>query len=130
MFIYEQFLNARHDDLLRNMPHRRRAAQAQRTRMPHIDRTRRPRIRVALAIAVGVMLALASTPVAFASVPAPRSNRGSTGGTMGTVHVVSAGGMPGWQITLIAVATALITALAAVILDRAWMARKTRATTA
>jgi hypothetical protein len=130
MYVNEQLLQARHSDLLSTMPHRRRPVQAQQPRMPHTDRTGRPRIRVALAIAAGVMLALASTPAAFASVPAPRSNRGSTGRTMGTVHVVTAGGMPGWQITLIAVATALIAALAAVILDRAWMARKTHATTA
>jgi lipopolysaccharide export LptBFGC system permease protein LptF len=33
--------------------------------------------------------------------------------------VITAGGMPGWQITLIAVATALVVATAAVFLDRA-----------
>jgi hypothetical protein len=49
---------------------------------------------------------------------------------MGTVHVVTTGGMPGWQITLITVATALIAALTAIIPDHVWMARKTRATTA
>jgi hypothetical protein len=30
------------------------------------------------------------------------------------------GGMPGWQITLIALAAALLAAVAAVLLDRAW----------
>ena len=79
---------------------------------------------------ITVVLTLASAPVAFASVPAPRSERSSTGGTAGTVHVVTAGGMAGWQIALIAVAAALFAALAAVVLDRAWMARKTRAITA
>jgi hypothetical protein len=34
------------------------------------------------------------------------------------------GGMPGWQITLIAAGAALLTALLAVLLDRARMARK------
>jgi hypothetical protein len=34
------------------------------------------------------------------------------------VHTVIAGGMPGWQITLIALAAALIAATAAVVLDR------------
>jgi hypothetical protein len=33
--------------------------------------------------------------------------------------VITAGGMPGWQITLIAVAAALVAATAAVALDRA-----------
>jgi uncharacterized membrane protein YozB (DUF420 family) len=34
-------------------------------------------------------------------------------------HVVTAGGMPGWQITLIAIGAALLAATVAVILDRA-----------
>ena len=38
--------------------------------------------------------------------------------------------MPGWQITLIAVAAALVAAALAVLLDRARAARKTHATTA
>jgi hypothetical protein len=46
------------------------------------------------------------------------------------VHTVITGGMPGWQITLIAAGAALAAAAIAVLLDRAWAARKTRATTA
>jgi hypothetical protein len=46
------------------------------------------------------------------------------------VTVITAGGMPGWQITLIAVGTAAAGAALAVLLDRAWAARKTRPTTA
>ena len=38
--------------------------------------------------------------------------------------------MPGWQITLIAVAAALAAAIVAVLLDRARAARKTHAPTA
>ena len=34
------------------------------------------------------------------------------------IHVVQAGGMPGWQIAAIAVAAALVAAAAAVYLDR------------
>jgi len=34
------------------------------------------------------------------------------------VRVIMAGGMPGWQITLIALAAALVAATAAVVLDR------------
>jgi hypothetical protein len=130
MYIHEQLMKARHDDMLRAMPRRCRAAQAQQARMPHIDRIRPPHVRVALAIVAGLVLALASAPAALASVPAPRSNRGSTGGTPGTLHVVTTGGMPGWQITLIAAAAALVAALMAVVLDRVWMARKTRVITA
>jgi hypothetical protein len=38
--------------------------------------------------------------------------------------------MPGWQIALIAAAAALAAATMAVLADRAWMTRKTHATTA
>ena len=38
--------------------------------------------------------------------------------------VVAAGGMPGWQITLIALGSALVAATAAVWLDRARAARR------
>ncbi len=40
------------------------------------------------------------------------------------VHTVVAGGMAGWQITLIAVGAALFTATVAVIIDRARAARR------
>jgi hypothetical protein len=130
MYVHEQLMKARHDDLLRAMPGRRRAAQARRARMPHIDRVRVLPIRVGLVIMAGVVLALAAAPAAFASVPPPRGISGSTGEAPGAVHVITAGGMPGWQITLIAAAAALAAALAAVILDRVWMARKTRVSTA
>jgi hypothetical protein len=40
------------------------------------------------------------------------------------VHTIVAGGMPGWQITLIAAAAALLAAAAAVLLDRARSARR------
>ena len=43
--------------------------------------------------------------------------------------VITGGGMPGWQITLIAVGAALAGAAIAVLLDR-WAARKTHPATA
>jgi hypothetical protein len=46
------------------------------------------------------------------------------------VRVVTAGGMPGWQITLIALGAALAAAIAAVMLDRARAARKAASATA
>jgi hypothetical protein len=46
------------------------------------------------------------------------------------VHTIVSGGMPGWQIILIAIGAALAAAAVAVLLDRAQMTRKTRATTA
>jgi LPS O-antigen subunit length determinant protein (WzzB/FepE family) len=40
------------------------------------------------------------------------------------VQTIVAGGMPGWQIALIAVAAAFIAAAVAVVVDRAWAARR------
>ncbi len=40
------------------------------------------------------------------------------------VSTVVAGGMPGWQIALIAVGAALVAAVVAVLLDRARLARR------
>ena len=40
------------------------------------------------------------------------------------VHVVTGGGMTGWQITLIALGAALVAAAAAVLLDRAWVTHR------
>jgi LPS O-antigen subunit length determinant protein (WzzB/FepE family) len=40
------------------------------------------------------------------------------------MNTIVTGGMPGWQITLIAVAAAVIAATVAVIADRAWAARR------
>jgi hypothetical protein len=44
------------------------------------------------------------------------------------IHTVVIGGMPSWQITLIAVGAALLAAAVAVLLDRAWLARRATAT--
>ena len=68
--------------------------------------------------------ALASTSV----VPVPGSGGGA--GPAGTptpvtvVRTVVVGGMPGWQIALIAVAAALFTAIAAVLVERSRTARR------
>jgi len=46
------------------------------------------------------------------------------------VHTVVVGGMPGWQIALIAIGAALVAAIAAVLADRTWAARRKPATVA
>ena len=48
----------------------------------------------------------------------------------GPAHTVVIGGMPGWQIALIAIGAALAAAAVAVLVNRAQMTRKTHATTA
>ena len=89
------------------------------------------RLAAALAAVTCALLASAVVPAASAAdlvrdppggaplapVPAP------------AVPVVTVGGMPGWQITLIAVGAALVTAIAAVFLDRVLAARRSASST-
>ena len=77
-------------------------------------------LAAALAAAACALLASAAIiPAAWAMIP-------YTGGTPAapTVRVVTEGGMPGWQITLIALSAALVAATTAVLLDRARAARR------
>lgn len=46
------------------------------------------------------------------------------------IHIVVVGGMPGWQIALIAIGAALLAATAAVLADRAWAIRRKTITAA
>jgi hypothetical protein len=115
-------------------------------------------IRRILAALAGMALALAAAPAAFASLPphggGPADTPGppvvypctpecSPGldkrlilshahrtGAVYRLHTVVASGMPGWQIALIAIGAALAAATAAVLADRARMARKAHATPA
>ena len=79
------------------------------------------------ALASGV-LALATAPAAFA-MPLPPPDCCDSG-VSGSVTLIAGGGMPGWQIALIAVGAALAAAVLAVLLDRARAARKNRLSTA
>ena len=92
------------------------------------------RITAALAAVTGGLLAWAATaPAASATILIP-----DPGGASGTVpatapaapvQVIAVGGMPGWQITLIAVAAALVAATAAVVLDRTRASRRAASAT-
>ena len=86
------------------------------------------RIFAAVVTLAGTVLALATAPAAFAH-PLPPADCCASGAATG-VTVITGGGMPGWQITLIAAAAALVAAVLAVLLDRAWAARKTHPATA
>lgn len=95
--------------------------------MNHIRHIRR--LGAVLAGLVAALLASAAVvPAAFARVlpdggppygPAPATPVPAT-----SVRVVTAGGMPGWQIALIAVGAALLAAVVAVLADRALAARR------
>jgi hypothetical protein len=86
------------------------------------------RIRYIRRIAA-VLAGLAAAVVAFAATPAFAMIPGSGGPAvvpphLAPVHTLTAGGMPGWQITLIAVGAALLAATVAVLLDRARPSRR------
>ena len=83
------------------------------------------RILAAVITLAGAMLALATAPAAFAR-PLPPPDCCATGANA-PVTLITGGGMPGWQITLIAVGAALAGAAMAILLDRARAARKARA---
>ena len=89
------------------------------------------RITAALAAVTGGLLAwAAAVPAASAAtilIPDPGGASGPVSATPPAAQgwMIAAGGMPGWQITLIAVTAALVAATAAVLLDRARAARRT-----
>jgi hypothetical protein len=80
------------------------------------------RVAAALAAVTCTLLASAAImPAAWAAVnyiPNDSPDQAPAGG------VITAGGMPGWQITLIAVGSALVAAAVAVLLDRTRTARR------
>jgi hypothetical protein len=86
--------------------------------------TRIRRILTALATLAGALLAFtaASPAVLAVRVPPPGEHAGPVQAPP-QVHTITVGGMPGWQIALIAAAAAV-----AVLLDRARTARKAHAT--
>jgi anti-sigma-K factor RskA len=93
-----------------------------------MNRTRpfRPIRRLAstlAALATALLAATAAAPVAFAH-PIPLAPGRDATGPPPPVHTMVVGGMPGWQIALIAVAAAAVAAAAAVLFDRARAARR------
>lgn len=86
------------------------------------------RIRRSLAVLAGLACAMAgfgaAAPAALAVNPAPPGGGGPPVTQPALVRTVIVGGMPGWQITLIAAGAALLAAAVAVLLDRARAARR------
>jgi hypothetical protein len=77
----------------------------------------------------GTLVALAVTGTAAMASQVPPPGMGSSILPPRPSQVTVAGGMPGWQITLIALGAALVAAVLAVLAERAWSARR-RAVTA
>ena len=87
------------------------------------------RFAAALAGLAGALVAFGATPAFAMHVPPPGSGSGVTTSPVGTtppveVHTVVVGGMPGWQIALIAVVAALVAATVAVLADRVRTSRR------
>ena len=91
------------------------------------------RLTAALAGLAGALLAFAAAaPAALArSFPPRPPGWDKHPPPLGAgIHTVVAGGMPGWQITLIAIGAALLAATVAVLLDRARATRRNAVTAA
>jgi hypothetical protein len=90
------------------------------------------RLTAALAGLAGALLAFAAVaPAALARAFPPRPPGWDKHPPLGAgIHTVVAGGMPGWQIALIAIGAALLAATAAVLADRAWTAHRKPVTAA
>jgi hypothetical protein len=96
------------------------------------------RIRRLAAVLAGLACAwlgiAAAAPAAFAMIPGPPASESTSVAPAPAVpavtHIVVTGGMPGWQIALIAIGAALLAAATAVLADRAWAARRKTITTA
>ena len=83
------------------------------------------RVAGILAGLAGALLALAAaSPAAFAIRVPPPGGYDRPVQPPPQVHTIVTGGMPGWQIILIAAVAAVIAATVAVIADRAWAARR------
>jgi len=85
------------------------------------------RITVMLAGLAGGALALGAAASPALAVPPPPKPGGTTVVPPPAIHTVVIGGMPGWQITLIAVGAALLAAALAVIADRMRATRRVSA---
>jgi hypothetical protein len=92
--------------------------------MNHLHRLFAAAATLASVVLAGAVLAMSAAPAFAEQVPPPGEGSGIA---PPPVRVIAEGGMPGWQITLIALAAALVAATVAVLLDRARTARKIHA---
>ena len=84
------------------------------------------RIRRALAVLAGLtaaVLALGAAPAFARLEPDPGAGYVAPASAPAQVRTIVVGGMPGWQIALIAAGAALVAAVIAVLADRAWAGR-------
>jgi hypothetical protein len=92
--------------------------------MTTIRRMFRSATRIAIATAA-LLGGIIAAPAAFATQePMPGTGDTSTTAVPVTVHTVTVGGTPGWQIALFIVAAAVLAAVVAVLLDRMRITRR------
>jgi hypothetical protein len=87
-------------------------------------RTIRRLAGILASLAAALLASGAISPAAFASRTPPFGGLIEPANVPPPVHATVTGGMPGWQIILIAAAAAVLTAAVAVVLDRARAARR------
>jgi hypothetical protein len=81
-----------------------------------------------VAVLAAAAASAVAAPAAFATIAPPGPADATTSHSpASTVHTVVDGGMPGWQIALIAAAAAVLAAALAVLADRMFRARRTGA---
>jgi hypothetical protein len=111
-----------------------RLAMQNPTFIKEITVNRIHRIRRLSSILAGLtagLLLLAASTAASAQVLPPDPGRPTVPAQApAQIHAIVTGGMPGWQITLIAAGAAALAAVTAVLVDRARTTRRTTAPTA
>ena len=75
-------------------------------------------------LAGALLASIATSAPAFADHVPPPDDHGGLVPAPPQVHPIVTGGMPGWQITLITIAAAIVAAAVAVAVDRARAARR------
>ena len=75
-------------------------------------------------LAGAIFISASVTPAAFAYIVPPAGGPGTVQAPPPHAQAIASGGMPGWQITLIAAGAAVAAAVIAVILDRSRAARR------
>jgi hypothetical protein len=88
-----------------------------------MNNTRRTR-RLAAAVCALLLALFGASPAIAAIASVPHYGQPVVPRAKALAHTVTVGGMPGWQITLIAVGAALLAAIVAVAADRALAARR------
>jgi hypothetical protein len=81
-------------------------------------------VRSLAGLAATVLAITAGAPAAFAYPIPPHGGPTGPVRTPPTVHAVVVGGMPGWQITVIAAGAAILAAILAVAIDRVHAAHR------